>query len=105
VQGESEQTDGRLNRENDRAQREVSPRHRRDINRRQEADGARHNCLSVNSVQIRRQHATANSRSFLSLAFPRKNSSIGCGSVQAILSASVTGVSLSGRTADNLPPD
>src|ERR1700733_10804004 len=38
---------------------------------------------------MRRQHATANSRNFRSLAFPRRNSSITVGSVQASHSASV----------------
>jgi hypothetical protein len=49
---------------------------------------------SFSRGQTRRQHATASSRIFRSLALPRRNSSIGAGSLQASHSASVIGVAL-----------
>src|SRR5262249_33841281 len=45
--------------------------------------------LSVSRSQMARQQATANNRSFLSLALPRRNSNIGCGLVLFCHSASV----------------
>src|SRR5262245_52015029 len=48
----------------------------------------RHSSWAIHP-HIRRQHATANSRNFRSLALPRTNSNIGVGSVQASHSASV----------------